>query len=241
MFQLFQKDKKSPFRSQVHLFSNLLIVFGFIAILFSYGSILYSEIWYGLKSLRQQEVSLEQDVVGGKKSVKDSVFARLISGAPIDLDPINTDFSIVIEKLGVNAPIKADVTVTNESAYNNALKEGVAHSSTSQYPSTQPGNTYLFAHSALNFWNFGKYAMVFSLLHKLEVGDSIHIFYKNTTYVYEVMNKEIYKGWDTFPINRAVIEPILTLQTCSPPGTTFNRLVVTAKLKRVVPYLMLTV
>ncbi|EKE00377.1 MAG: hypothetical protein ACD_22C00036G0004, partial [uncultured bacterium] len=32
---------------------------------------------------------------------------------------------------------------------------------------------------------------------------------------------------------RPVIEPILTLQTCDPPGTTINRLIVTAKLEKV--------
>lgn len=209
--------------------ANVLIVFGVIAVLFSYGPVLYDEFWYRLKEARHQEVSLKTT----QRAVKDSVFARFLGSAPIDIDPVNTDFSIVIEKIGVNAPIKADVPVTNERAYNEALREGVAHAAMSQYPSEQPGNVYLFAHSALNFWNFGKYAMVFNLVRKLEIGDTIYIFYKNRAFVYEVMNKEMYDGWNTYPISRSVVEPILTLQTCDPPGTAFNRLVVTAKLKRV--------
>jgi len=71
------------------------------------------------------------------------------------------------------------------------------------------------------------------LLRKLEPEDRIHVFFEGDTYVYEVMNKEVYPGWNTFPLSRSVIEPILTLQTCDPPGTTINRLVVTAKLKEV--------
>jgi sortase (surface protein transpeptidase) len=47
------------------------------------------------------------------------------------------------------------------------------------------------------------------------------------------VSKELLKGWDTFPLTRTTIEPILTLQTCDPPGTTLNRLVVTAKLLEV--------
>jgi LPXTG-site transpeptidase (sortase) family protein len=71
---------------------------------------------------------------------------------------------------------------------------------------------------------------VFNLLRKLDFGDRIHIFYKGETFIYEVVNKEVMKGWNTYPITRSVVEPILTLQTCDPPGTTINRLVVTAKL-----------
>ena len=82
------------------------------------------------------------------------MFARLLSSKPIRVKPVNTDFSIVIEKIGVNAPIVADVTVTNEDAYNNALKDGVAHALVSDYPSQEPGNVYLFAHSAINFLTF---------------------------------------------------------------------------------------
>ena len=106
----------------------------------------------------------------------------------------------------------------------------MAHSIASDYPTTSPSNVYLFAHASLNFWSLGKYATVFNLLRKLEYGDKIHLFYKDDQYVYEVVNKETVKGWDTSSITRSVIEPILTLQTCDPPGTTINRFVVTAKL-----------
>jgi sortase A len=146
------------------------------------------------------------------------------------MKPVNEDFSIVIEKIGVNAPIVADVSVTDEKAYREALKKGVAHAISSDYPTTAPSNVYLFAHASLNFWDLGKYATVFNLLRKLELKDKINIFYKGDRYVYEVVNKEVVKGWNTNSITRSVIEPILTLQTCDPPGTTINRFVVTAKL-----------
>lgn len=220
-----------PKRSSKSIFNrlgNLLILQGIIFLVIAYGPLAYDEVWYWLSTLKDQEISLNNE--GG---VQDSVFARLLTSKPINLSPVNTDFSIVIEKIGVNAPINADITVTNKDAYNNALKTGVAHASVSEYPSTNPGNVYLFAHSAVDFWNLGKYAKVFNLLRKLEIGDKIHIFYEGSDYVYEVVNEEIYKGWDTYPLTRSTLEPVLTLQTCDPPGTTLNRLVVTAVLKEV--------
>lgn len=210
---------------------NLLIVLGIGLLAVAYGPIIYDEAWYWLKTQKSQELSL-----GNEAGVEDSVFARLLTNKAINITPVDTNFGIVIEKLGVNAPIRADVRVTDENEYNKSLKEGVAHASVSDYPSEYPGNVYLFAHSAIDFWNLGKYAKVFNLLRKLEIGDKVHIFYTGTDYVYEVVNKEMYKGWNTYPLTRSTLEPVLTLQTCDPPGTTLNRLVITATLKEVNEY-----
>lgn len=210
---------------------NFLIILGVGLLLAAYGPVIYDEAWYWLKTQKAQELSLDNE-----DGVEDSVFARLLTNKPINLKPVNTNFSIMIEKLGVNVPIVPDVRVTDRDAYIEALKSGVAHASISNYPSEDPGNIYLFAHSGFDFWNYGRYAKVFNLLRKLSLGDKVHIFYKGSDYVYEVVNSEKYKGWDTYPLTRAVLEPVLTLQTCDPPGTTRNRLVVTAVLKEVNEY-----
>lgn len=215
-------------RHRLKTFSGLLIAAGFVLIGLSFGPVIIDEIWYKLKQIKDQSYKISHDA--SDEAVEDSVFARFLSTRPISIEPINKDFSIVIEKIGVNAPIVADVSVADEKAYLEALYGGVAHSITSKYPSENSGNTYLFAHASVDFWKMGKYSKVFNLLRKLEYGDRIHVFYKKKTYVYKVTNKEIYEGWDTYPISRSVVEPVLTLQTCDPPGTTRNRLVVTSTL-----------
>ncbi len=214
-------------RHNLRTLSSFMIAAGFLLIWLSFGAILKDELWFYLKEARGQELSLFKR---SEDSVEDSVFARFLTSRPIFIEPVNKDFSIVIERIGVNAPIVADVSVTDEKAYNEALKTGIAHASTSKYPSNKPGNVYLFAHASINFWRLGKHANVFNLVRKLDLGDRIHVFYKGEPYIYEVVNKETMKGWNTYPITRSVVEPILTLQTCDPPGTTLNRMVVTAKL-----------
>ncbi len=206
---------------------NLLIFFGILFLLMSFGPLIAQEIWYFVKDMKNQEYSLD---VSGKDSEEYSVFGNLLKSTPVKMKPVNEDFSIIIEKIGVNSPIVRDVSVVDEKAYKEALKTGVAHAISSDYPTTAPSNVYLFAHASLNFWDLGKYATVFNLLRKLDLKDRINIFYQGDRYVYEVVNKEVVQGWNTNSITRAVIEPILTLQTCDPPGTTINRLVVTAKL-----------
>ena len=206
-------------------FSNLLILVGFVLLILTYGPLIKDEFWYMFKELKSQKY-----VLNDPRGTDDSAFARFLTNKSVSLKPVNTSFSVVIEKIGVNAPIVADVSVTDKNAYMEALKSGIAHASVSDYPSEKPGNVYLFAHASIDFWRLGRYATVFNLLRKMEKGDKVHVFYKGDDYIYEVINKEVQKGFNTFPLTRTTIEPILTLQTCDPPGTTLNRLIVTAKL-----------
>lgn len=216
-------------KSRLKSLSSFLIFGGVALLILTYGPILKDEIWFFIKELKSQEYVLAgNDAPSG--SVNDSVFARYLSTKPVSIEPVNRDFSMVIERIGVNAPIVRDISVVNEKAYMSALKSGIAHAALSKYPSDKPGNTYLFAHASVDFWKLGKYATVFNLLRKLDMGDRIHLFFEGKTYIYEVVNKEVHEGWNTYPITRSVIEPTLTLQTCDPPGTTKNRLVVTANL-----------
>jgi len=207
-----------------------MLVGGFFLFM-AFGPLLFSEVWYQFKQFKKQTYKIDPN--GVNENV--SFFGQLLGSQPIYITPVNKDFSIVIEKLDINAPIVKDVGVLDPESYKNALTEGVAHSSFSNYPSLNPGNVYLFAHASLNFWELGKYATVFNLIRKLEPNDLIHIFFENKMYVYKVVNTEVYQGWDTRPLTREVIQPVLTLQTCDPPGTILNRLVVTAVLKEEVP------
>src|SRR3989344_5386616 len=47
------------------------------------------------------------------------------------IDPINTDFSLVVPKIGINAAVIPAVNPTQPNEYLEALEKGVAHASTS--------------------------------------------------------------------------------------------------------------
>jgi len=110
-----------------------------------------------------------------------------------------------------------------------AMRHGVAHAKGTAKPD-EVGNIYLFAHSTLNFWEFGPYATVFTTLHQLVPGDKIILFYQGKRYDYRVDEKEIVPGFDLTPLNRESSRRVLTLQTCDPPGTTWRRLLIIAEL-----------
>ncbi len=145
------------------------------------------------------------------------------------INPVSTDFGIVIEKIGANAMVIGDVDTANEASYISALQKGVAHAKGTVYPG-QNGNIFLFSHSTDAPWNVVRYNAIFFLLSKLERQDRIIMFYQGRRYDYTVFDKVIAKSTDVQYLTNTYDQSILTLQTCDPPGTTLNRLIVRAKL-----------
>lgn len=143
--------------------------------------------------------------------------------------PVSTEYGIVIEKINANARIIPQVNPGDERQYVAALQQGVAEALGSTPPG-RPGNLYLFSHSTDAPWNIVRYNAIFYLLRELELGDRVIIFYKNKRYDYVVYDKAIASPTDVSYLTNRYDAPVLTLQTCDPPGTLLNRLIVRAKL-----------
>jgi sortase A len=104
-----------------------------------------------------------------------------------------------------------------------------------QYPQTalpgQLGNTVIFGHSVLpQFYNPKSYLAIFSTLHKLKIGDPISINYDGSHYKYLVTEMYEVKADDFSVLDQRFDNKVLTLITCSPPGTYLRRLVIKAEI-----------
>ena len=143
------------------------------------------------------------------------------------LSPPNTDFSIIIPKIDAVAPIVDNVDPENQAEYLKALREGVAHAKGTAYPGGA-GNVYLFAHSTDAFYNVGKYNAVFYLLGKLSKGDEVFIYYMGEKFRYLVDRVKVVGPNEIKYLAGNPAKNTLTLQTCYPPGTTLDRLIVIA-------------
>ncbi len=197
-----------------------LILLGISILTFTYIPILYAEIVYDLSPHQIDETSGSIKTVNKDRGPDYSNIQPYISP--------QGSYYILISKIGVKAPIVPEVSTANKVEYTKALENGVAHAKGTALPG-ENGNSFLFAHSSINFWKLGKYATVFNLLNKLENGDTVIIVKDDKPYLYEVFSKEIVKGWNTEPFDVEYSQPVLTLVTCYPPGSTINRLVVKAK------------
>jgi len=196
-------------------------------VVLGFGSTILSEIHYYTDKITGVKYVLDENNKSdtGKTGIFSQVFNR-----EVDLKPVNQDFSIIIEKIGVDAPVIKNVSVVNEKEYFEALKKGVAHAKGKSLPG-ENGNVFLFAHSSIEFWKMGPYATVFNQLRRLENNDIIYLVYQGREYKYRVFNKLVVSGFDTKPYDLDYkLGSVLTLQTCDPPGTTFNRLIIRAYL-----------
>lgn len=156
-------------------------------------------------------------------------FSQLLKISPAtDLKPIDPNFGIVIPKIGANAKVIANVDAGNQNEYDKALQKGVAHVLGSSLPGG-PDDVYLFAHSTDFSFEILRFNAVFYLLHNLENGDEISLYYLGRRYNYYVYDKKIVDANDVEYITKKYGQPTLTLQTCWPPGTTLKRLLVFAK------------
>lgn len=176
-----------------------------------------------------QIASSSAAVSQGVSLSRSSGFGSLALWETETIVPVDTNFGIVVEKINANAKVIAEVDPGNEREYIRALSQGVAHAKGTAYPG-QKGNIYLFSHSADAPWNIVRFNAIFYLLGKLEPGDRVILFYQGRRYDYIVFDKAVVGAQDTKYLTQTYDESILTLQTCDPPGTLVNRLIVRAKL-----------
>ncbi|MEK7576995.1 MAG: sortase [Patescibacteria group bacterium] len=199
-----RKNPPPPKRSYGVRVGWILIGISILLTLFTYGKILYEELRYQTTKYVPARITKE-------------------------LPPIDTDFGIVIPKIGANAKVIKDVDPYNSRVYQQALTQGVAHAKGSAVPDNE-GNVFLFSHSSVNFYEALRYNSIFYLLNKLESDDTIDLYYQNKKYSYRVTKKEIVASTAVeylLPTNGKDAYT-LTLMTCWPPGTSFKRLIITA-------------
>jgi len=140
---------------------------------------------------------------------------------------------LVIDNIGVSAPIVFGVGDDAKNIYNN-LEKGVVHYSSMPKPGMD-GVSIILGHSSAYPWYKGAYGSVFALLGKLKAGDKIYVEYGDgRTFAFSVKQSIIFSPFkeDT---RLAQIEksekPTLILISCWPIGTNYKRIAVQAELE----------
>lgn len=146
------------------------------------------------------------------------------------LSPVDENFSIVIPKINVNSKVFANTSFSEKDQYSQILQQGVAHAQGTYLPG-DGGTVYLFAHSTDYIWNINRFNAVFYLVKELIPNDEIDLVYEGKVYTYRVDKTRVVNASDTYYIKPRKNGEELILQTCWPPGTTWKRLLVFAKLE----------
>lgn len=228
-------------------FLILFTIFGFFA---TFGPAVYYEVSYRIGQFRGVTYVLAPDIQGTTESTSLGRIVARYQGTPEVrsqgpsllgdlvakerekvLVPPNVDFSVVVPKIGAAQAITANVDPSNKEEYLRVLIDSIAHAKGTAYPGIN-GTTYLFAHSADNFWDIGRYNAVFYLLKDLTQGDEVYVFFRGRRYNYEVYETKVVDATDVQYVDAALGQgERLILQTCWPPGTDWKRTLVFAKPK----------
>lgn len=137
------------------------------------------------------------------------------------------EFSVEIPSINVFSPVIANVDPFNPNEYLEKLKNGVAHAKGTSLPGKK-GTMYLFAHSSDVPWRITRYNTAFFKLPFVKNGDRI-IVRKDG----KIFNFKVYAEKTVWPSEVSYLTKpqgdVLILQTCTPIGTSLQRLLVFAK------------
>lgn len=157
------------------------------------------------------------------------IYDPLVTPEGSSIAPISQEFSIIVPKIGINAEVIPAVNPLEESEYLDALEQGVAHSSLSYFPD-EDGTVYIFSHSTNYDWFVKDLNAVFYHLKNLEAGDDIVLVFERKRYTYQLRKKEVVDPSDISYLTPQTGHKGLILQTCWPPGSTTERLLLFADL-----------
>jgi LPXTG-site transpeptidase (sortase) family protein len=235
-------DRQEQIRFLVlHTLGNFLVLFSLYGVAATFGPFLGEQMKYTIMQSRGVQFRVAEAVESTNTPTESSQentsepeigFAEILAGNKEQvITPKDSEFSILIPKIGASSKVIPNVDPENKEEYNEKLKEGVAHAKGSVFPGFA-GNTYLFAHSADNWWDVGHYNAVFYTLNNLSEKDEIVVFFENRRYNYVVTKKFVTNPEDVSYLVQDHTGPNrLVLQTCWPPGTTLQRLFVIAEPK----------
>lgn len=145
--------------------------------------------------------------------------------------PLPNAAALIIDGIGIRAPIVFDTTSNVDEIYDR-LEDGVVHYSDTAKPG-EPGVSIVLGHSSAYPWYDGDYGAVFALLSKLKIGDRFYIQYSdNRSFFYEMKENLVFNPFN--PDDR--LEALerapgnnLILISCYPVGTNYLRIAVRAE------------
>ena len=97
---------------------------------------------------------------------------------------------------------------------------------------TDKGTSVIFGHSTLpQLYNRQDYKTIFAKIHEVKIDDEILTTVDNKLYKYKIFDIEIVDAKNTSYLTQNYDASYLYIVTCTPPGTTWKRLVIKARLE----------
>lgn len=136
-----------------------------------------------------------------------------------------TSYTLSIPKLGIK-----DAFVTT---VDNELDKHLVNFAGTAVPPDN-GNAVIYGHSSLpQLFEPYNYKTIFATLYKLKTGDDFSVNVENIIYNYKIRSIRVTDPEDTSVFTQDYDISHITLVTCTPPGTTWKRLIIKADLEKI--------
>ncbi|CAN5163326.1 class C sortase [soil metagenome] len=238
MTKIYKKKNPLLFRRYTRLFGLLLCVFGLLMVGYFTFPLLSFQLYLSPAFASQKIAApIPERTMLTQDSFKDLIQSTAETLAGVDytdaknwypsIQQAHTDVAVSHYKLSVPKINDFDLDVsTVDTDLNHHL---VQYGGTAVPPSK--GTAVIFGHSTLpQLFKQGDYDTVFAYAHTLQVGDEIDIKVDNLNYTYRIYNITITSPLDTSFFAQNYDDNYLILVTCTPPGTTWRRLLIRAKI-----------
>ncbi len=229
---IYKKTKHRNIRKFLRIFGLTMAIVGFTFGLYTLSPLLSWELYLKPAFANSNFASpIPHTTVLTQDTLK-SLLNNSISGntwlPPIYNDSKNkaeiSSYSLSIPKLKINATVS---TVDTD------LSQHLVHFPGTAVPPNK-GNAVIFGHSTLpQLYDPKNYKTIFANIHTLSVGDKILVTTNNTLYTYIISKLTIVDAEDTSYLTQQTSDSSLTIVTCTPPGTTWKRLIIKSDIEKI--------
>lgn len=156
---------------------------------------------------------------------------NLVINDPVSSTKVGPEPRLIIPKINVDMPADFTVSTLDEAKIQTALQHAAVHYNlpgANALPG-QYGNSVILGHSSNDVFAQGQYKFAFVLADQLVAGDTIYVHHDGTRYTYKITDKKVIKPSQIQELQIGYDKPMLTLVTCTPAGTSINRLLIYAE------------
>lgn len=220
----YKKNKSEKLKKTFYTISILFSIIGFSCLLYVFLPIVSWHLYFHPAFANQQIIS-SVPVLETDYSKAENWFPNYDNSKESNDNP-----DILFYKLSI-----PDIDIDNAivSTVDSDLSKHLINFHKANIPG-EKGNTVILGHSSLpQLFSPTNYKTILANAYKLKKGDFIYALVDNVTYPYKIFETKVVDPSDTSILSQNYDDSLLTLITCTPPGTTWKRLVIKAKLEKI--------
>jgi len=236
------KQTPSKIKPLVHIFSLFLIGIGVLCGIFILLPLLSWEAYLSPvltnqsfaspipSSIVLNTVSLRELLKNANDSLQGVDYMDVASWFPANQKLAKQTNPVPIYYLAIP---KLGVTHALVSTQDTKLGEHLVHFPGTALPG-EKGTTVIFGHSTLpQLFNQNDYKTIFATTYTLKSGDEIDTQIASKKYRYRIFRLQVVSADETSYLTQQADNSYLTLVTCTPPGTTWKRLLIQARIEKI--------